>query len=99
MTRAELMARISNRELMQWWCLYNLEPWGETQQEYRAAQIASVIAETHRNEKKRKEPFKTVEFMREMYLEKQEKQETDPDKALFEKAKAIFGTLGARKKD
>ena len=60
--------------------------------------MASIVANTARDEKKRKEPFKPDEFMRETYLEK-EKEETDPDKSLFEKAKMIFGALGAKKKD
>lgn len=59
---------------------YNLEPFGEIQLEYRAGFVASVIANTARDEKKHKEPFKAVEFMREIYLDKQETREIDQDR-------------------
>jgi hypothetical protein len=79
-------------------CYYNLEPFGEIQSEYRAGLVASTVANTARDTKKRKEPFKADEFMRKIYLDQQEAEETDPDVALFEKAKAIFGIMGAKKK-
>lgn len=94
-----MLGRISSRELVEWMAYYTLEPWGEIQQEYRAALIASIVAETARDVKKKKEPFKPVDFMRETYLEKPEESEVNPDTVLFEKAKAIFGTLGAKKKE
>jgi len=77
---------------------YTLEPFGELQQEYRAGLVASMVANTARDVKKKKEPFKPVDFMRETYLDKPEESEVDPDTVLFEKAKAIFGIMGARKK-
>jgi len=93
-----MLQRISSEELTEWMCYYNLEPFGETQSEYRAALIASIVAETARDTKKRKDPFKAEDFMREVYRDIPESQETDPDKVLFDKAKAIFGALGAKKK-
>ena len=99
MTRDELLQRISIEEIKEWMAYYRLEPWGEIQQEFRAALVASIIANTARDEKKHKEPFKAEEFMRETYLDKVETQETDLDQALFNKAKMIFGALSAKKKE
>jgi hypothetical protein len=98
MTRAELLARISSEELTEWMCYYNLEPFGESQQEYRAALLASVMANTARDEKKHKEPFKPDEFMRDTYLEKEPGQEIDPGKAMMDKAMAIFGPMISKNK-
>ena len=99
MTVAEMLVRISSREIMEWMAFSRLEPFGEIQQEYRAGLIASVVANTARDEKKHKDPFKADEFMRDVYLDKSESEETNPDKNLFEKAKMIFGNLLAKKKD
>lgn len=77
---------------------YALEPFGETQDEYRAALVASMVANTARDDKKHAEAFLPKEFMRSCYTEGSE-EKMDPDIGLFEKAKAIFGTLGAKKKD
>ena len=94
MTRGELLARISSRELTEWMAYYALEPFGEVQDEYRAALVASMVANTARDEKKHSEAFQAKEFMRACYTDGlEEKVEVD----LFEKAKAIFGVLGAKK--
>jgi hypothetical protein len=85
---------------------YYLEPFGETQSEYRAALVASMVANTARDPKKRSDPFQAVDFMRSNYLnqplsdqqrpekpvsDNQNSKNISPDLALFEKAKLIFG--------
>jgi hypothetical protein len=99
MTVAEMLARISAHEIAEWLAYSRLEPFGEFQQEYRAALVASTVANTARDEKKHKEPFEAEEFMRKIYLDKNEPEEANPDKTLFEKAKMIFGNLLAKKKE
>lgn len=44
-----------------------VEPFGETQQEYRAGLIASMVANTARDEKKQRKPFQPGDFMRAEY--------------------------------
>ncbi len=96
MTRAEMLARISSRELSEWMAYYSLEPWGEMQAEYRAALITSMIANTARDEKAHSEPFQPSEFMRESYLGAEE--EEDDGVNVFEKARALFaGFFGIKK--
>lgn len=62
--------------------------WLDADEEYRAALVASVIANTARDERKRKTPFQPVDFMRPQYFPK-----TPPDK-LNEKIRHIFGLFG-----
>ncbi len=42
---------------------YGLEPWGSHYDDLRAGTIASMLANIHRNEKVRREPFGPLEFM------------------------------------
>lgn len=75
---------------------YSLEPWGEAQSEYRAALVTSMIANTARDDKKKPKPFQAEEFMRESYLMKDADTVGEPFR-LFDKAKGIFGMMGAKK--
>lgn len=73
---------------------YAVEPWGEAQAEYRAGLIASTMANTARDEKKRQSPFEASEFMRPSYLGPAEKK--DEGDGLLAKAKMIFGMFGKK---
>ncbi len=42
---------------------YRLEPWGQERSDWRAGNIARVIAETHRNPDKRSTPFTVEDFV------------------------------------
>lgn len=42
---------------------YRLEPFGEERADWRAALIACLIANTHRNPKKRRRPYEPKDFM------------------------------------
>jgi hypothetical protein len=63
MTVAQLLAGISSLELSEWAAYYELEPWGEERDDLRAGIVASTVANTARNAKKRRRPFKAQEFM------------------------------------
>lgn len=64
MTVAELLARMSSREISEWICFFDLEgPPGEARADWRAGLIASTIANVNRDQKKRREPFGPGDFM------------------------------------
>lgn len=64
MTVGELLARISSRELTEWMAFAQVEPFGEAREDMRAALIASTIANTARDKKKRRKPYQPEEFMK-----------------------------------
>lgn len=48
----------------EWIAFFTLEPWGWQQDEYHAALVASVTANTARDPKKRRKPYSPLDFMR-----------------------------------
>lgn len=95
MTVSEMLRRISSREIAEWMAYYRMEPFGEISKEFRMARISSILAETNRDEKKRKEPFTERDFMRAEFLENVEEvseEERYPDEdALVKKIMMTFG--------
>lgn len=63
MTVAELLSRISSRELSEWMVYYELEPFGEERADLRAGIVASTVANVNRDPKKQKKPFAAQDFM------------------------------------
>ena len=63
MTVRELLARVSSRELSEWMAYAKIEPFGEMRADLRAGIIASTVANTARDPKKRRRPFQPREFM------------------------------------
>lgn len=63
MTVGELLGRASSLELSEWMAYYSIEPWGEERGDLRAGIVASTVAETARDPKKRGRPYKPREFM------------------------------------
>jgi len=61
MTVAELLSRISSRELSEWMAYYELEPFGEERADLRAGIIAATIANVNRSKKQR--AFQPAQFM------------------------------------
>jgi hypothetical protein len=61
MTVAELLGRISSRELTEWMAYSRLEPFGEERQDVRSAIIACTIANCNRG--KNQPPYKLADFM------------------------------------
>lgn len=54
---------MTSREYIEWVAFYQLEPWGYAADNFRAATIAAVIANTARDTKKRRKPFQPADFM------------------------------------
>lgn len=75
---------------------YSLEPFGEAQQEYRAALVASTVANTARDTEKRRSPFTAEEFMRPGYIGEAQT-EQDETEMLMAKMGMIAGLFGAKK--
>ena len=61
MTVRELLARIDSHELSEWLAYYQIEPFGETRADMRAALIAMIMANIYR--KKNQPPFNLGDFM------------------------------------
>ncbi len=62
-TRAQLLSELSQRELVEWHCYAELEPFGEPRADYRMGMIAATLANTHRDPKKKATPFQPSDFM------------------------------------
>ena len=62
MTVAELGQRMPSAELTEWMAFFSLEPWGTEVEDWRAALVASVIANVNRDPKKGK-VFQPTDFM------------------------------------
>lgn len=63
MTVAELLSRISSRELSEWMAYYELEPFGMERGDLQAGIVASTVANVNRDPKKQKRPFAPQDFM------------------------------------
>jgi len=94
MTVAELLARISSRELSEWMAYERLEPFGERRADLRSAIVASTVANTARDEKKRNRPFKPEEFMPE--FKREEEEEIEPWRRQLQVVEAMNAALGGR---
>lgn len=55
--------RLSAREFAEWMAYYNLEPWGKEFDAYERALIVSLLANIHRDSKKRPEAYQPQDFM------------------------------------
>lgn len=50
-------------EFVEWIAYSRIEPWGDERADWRAALVASVIAEVNRNRTKRKKPYAPKDFL------------------------------------
>ena len=69
-TVRELLARIDSRELSEWMCFYNLDPFGEVRGDLQAGIVASTIANA--NSGKGSKTFQPADFMPLMEKPKQD---------------------------
>jgi len=96
-----MLKSIPSKLLSEWHAYYNLEPFGEWRGDYRAGMIASVLAEIHRDKKKRKRPFTVDDFM--PRFGRRKKQQASPRKQTVEEQRnvlmAIAAAFGVKKKD
>lgn len=62
-TVAELQQRMGSAEFAAWLAFYQVEPFGELRGDMRAAMIATLTANAHRNAKKKRQPFELSDFL------------------------------------
>jgi hypothetical protein len=79
MTVAELLDRISSKELTEWIAFYSLEPFGYLAEMHGDAITASTIANANRDPKKKAEPFSANDFL--------PKEEVEDNRTVFQKLK------------
>lgn len=72
MTVAELLARISSRELSEWMAYAQLDPFGQERGDLQAGIVAATVANTARDTDKRRRPFRADEFMPSFFEEKRQ---------------------------
>ncbi|MGE5619531.1 MAG: DUF4035 domain-containing protein [Sphingomonadaceae bacterium] len=94
MTVAELLSRISSRELTEWIEYAKLEPFGEERADLRAAIVAATIANVYR--RKGSKPFKPSDFMPAFGPE--EAQSVEQQLGIVEMLNAAFGGRDLRKR-
>ena len=104
MTEAEMLRRMLSMELSRWMAYYEVEPFGPQESERQAAMITAMVANTARDEDKKKEPFTEQDFMHGLdptpALPLQGEEETGEDEvereedkyALARKLGTLFGT-------
>ncbi len=66
-TVAELQQRMGSAEFAAWLAFYQVEPFGELRGDMRAAMLATLTANAHRNAKKKRQPFELTDFMFEFW--------------------------------
>ena len=57
-----MLAEMSVDDFIGWLAYWNLEPFGPMREDDRAGEIAAVIANVHRDDRKRPFPFNRTEF-------------------------------------
>ena len=90
-TVTELQNRMPYREFLDWVALYSIEPWGDVRSDMGAALVATLLANTHRDRKKRVKPFSPEDFMPKFWKRTQDT--TQQRTGLAAKALAIFGQM------
>lgn len=59
----ELQQRVSSREFVEYWAFDQLEPFGPERADINAGIVASTVANSVRNPKKRQRPYSPAEFI------------------------------------
>jgi len=91
MTHAELLTRISSRELSEWMALYSIEMFGQDRVELLLAQLLALTANVHRGDDD--EPMSAMDFMPWWPVEQAERDVQSPEQmlALIEALNAAMG--------
>jgi hypothetical protein len=82
---------MSSTQFAEWAAYYQLEPWGPERGDLRAGIVASVIANTHRDAKRKIEPFTPQDFMPNFDAQPVKMQ---PWQVLLDKARMITAAFG-----
>ena len=90
---AELLARISSRELTEWMQYYELEPFGEERADLHAAIVAATVANSNRRKGKR--AFKPADFMP-RFEKRDEPQSWEQQLAIVEALNSALGGTDLR---
>lgn len=100
MTVAEMLARISSRELSEWAVYFSIEPPESTRDDIRTGVVASTLANIHRDSSRRPEPFSANDFAPKWdRAEETEPEEIDPEehsKQLLAKIVALNALFGGK---
>ena len=63
----------------EWLAYTQIEPWGEERADWRAALIACMLANIHRDEKRKTEPYEISDFMPDFSGEAKTAKEQTPE--------------------
>lgn len=91
----ELLARISSRELSEWMAYFELDPFGQERADLRAGIVASTVANTARDPKKRRRQWMPKDFMPQF---DRPRQTWEQQLALVEMLNVAFGGKDLRKR-
>jgi len=92
------LARISSRELAEWAIFYQSEPFGEARADVRSAIIASVVANSNRDPKKRKKAFTIEDFIPKFGEQEKRQQGWEEQLQNVQMLNEAFGGVDERKK-
>lgn len=81
-------------EFVEWLAFSRIEPFGEERADWRAALVASVIAEVHRGRTKRRKPFQPKDFL--LKFEAKKAQSWQNQLQFVEMLNAAFGGTDER---
>jgi hypothetical protein len=84
----ELEDRLPQKELVYWFAFFQMAPFGGDVLDAQFAQVCSILAEPHRNPKKRSSPFEAEDF------KFAKKHRAKPKKTVVEQFKALVKLLG-----
>lgn len=86
-TVAELKQRMGHGEFVEWQAYYQIEPFGHARADLQSATIATLIANAHRDTKKRPKSYSLKDFLPDYWQQQVE----DRGALIKAKFKALFG--------
>lgn len=97
MTVDELLERVDSRELSEWMAFERLEgPIGPWRRDFHAGMVASVLANIHRDKKKKKKPFSPDDFIPDWDQPLKEEQSMEEQQGIFRQMAQFFKAKGHR---
>lgn len=78
-----MLREMSWFEFLEWEAFYQLEPFGEIRDDYRAAQIESALYNVWRDTKKHPQPFPIQDFLLKFGEEPKKKQTVEEQKSML----------------
>jgi hypothetical protein len=58
-----MLRSISSEQFLEWMQYDTIEPFGEWRDDWRSAEIVTMIANVNRDSKKKREPYRTTDFL------------------------------------